>query len=219
MPVDWFPRKIFYNRREDNMLKKRSDSNNRKFNLAAFLLHPAVSIIGGIFSLLAALLFGRFHLSRRKKKATETGARLTASRLWSNLEEMRNRLEAFRVWLEGEGDCIQDMKEAQIQYAGLKKLYSEWISHERMEEILGTVQYDPKIGMNVSNGLHELRSLNIHMESVLRGGAADEQENRKIAGMKEHVERAIGFFAYPGKDNITTQSGNKPLASQQETAR
>ncbi|MCM1129407.1 MAG: hypothetical protein NC211_04205 [Alistipes senegalensis] len=200
------------------MLKKRSGSNNKKFNLVAFLLHPAVSIIGGIFSLLAALLFGGFHFSRRKKKATETEARLTASRLWSNLEEVRIRLEAFRTWLEEQKGPIKDMKEAQIQYAGLKKLYSEWTSHERMEEILGTVQYDPKIGMNVSNGLHELRSLNIHMESVLRDGTADEQESRKIARMKEHVELAIGFFAYPGKDNIATQSGNKPLVSKKETA-
>lgn len=201
------------------MFKKKSNSSNKKFNLFAFLLHPAVSIVGGIFSLLAALVFGGFHLSRRKKKATEADARMTASRLWVNLEEMRSRLGAFQAWLETQKGGIQDMKEAQIQYASLKKLYSEWTSHERMEEILGTVQYDPKIGMSVSNGLHELRSLNILMETVLRDGTVNQQESGEMAGMKGQVERAIGFFSYPGKDSITVKPEEKSAVSQHETTR
>lgn len=202
------------------MFRKKSNSNNKKFNLFAFLLHPAVSIVGGIFSLLAALVFGGFHLSRRKKKATEADARMTASRLWSNLEEVRNRLETFRIWLKTQKGGIQDMKEAQIQYASLKRLYSEWTSHERMEEILGTVQYDPKIGMSVSNGLHELRSLNILMETVLREGKADQQESREVSEMNGHVERAIGFFSYAGKDSAAANPNpdGKSAVSRQEAS-
>lgn len=186
------------------MSEEKSNGGNRKFNLFAFLLHPAVSIIGGLFSLLAALLFGGFRLSRRKKKTTETDARITASRLGINLEEVRHHLEDFREWLKEQKEDMLDMKEAQIRYAGLTKLYSEWTSHERMEKILGTVQYDPRIGMNVSNGLHELRSLNMLMENVLRDDAADEAKSGKLAEMDGHAERAIGFFSYTGKDTASS---------------
>lgn len=191
---------------EENMSKKKSDSDKSKFSLLGFLLHPGVKIVGGLFSLLAAVLFGGFRLSRRKKKkVTQSEARVAASLLLVKLQEVRNQLGEFKVWLTRQDPASMDVKEAELHYASLKGLYSEWTSHERMEEILGTVQYDPKIGMSVSNGLHELRSLNILIEALLRDELLDKPEGAaKVAMIDEHLERAIGFFNYINEDAENT---------------
>ncbi|MDL2284270.1 hypothetical protein LJC19_03915 [Oxalobacter sp. OttesenSCG-928-P03] len=184
------------------MFKKKSESGKNKLSLVGILLHPGVKIFGGIFSVLAAVLFGGLKLSRRKKKkASESDARMVSSLLLVKLQDVRSQLGAFRVWLKKQDAASADLKETQEQYAALKSLYSEWTSHERMEEILGTVQYDPKIGMSVSNGLHELRSLNILMETILRDELLGTPEGEKqMAVVDEHLERAIGFFNYINKD-------------------
>lgn len=184
------------------MFKKKSDSGKSKFSLLGFLLHPGVKIFGGIFSLLAAVLFGGFKISRRKKKnVSESEARLTSSLLLVKLQDIRNQLGEFQVWLKKQDPAQMDIKETEVRYAALKNLYGEWTSHERMEEILGTVQYDPKIGINVSNGLHELRSLNILIEGILRDEALGTPEGAgKLAIVDEHLVRAIGFFNYINKD-------------------
>ncbi len=196
------------------MFKKKSDSGKSKTSLLGILLHPGVKIVGGLFSLLAAVLFGGFKLSRRKKKkATESEARLASSLLLVRLQDVRKLLGEFRVWLKNQDPAQMDIKETEIRYAGLKGLYSEWTSHERMEEILGTVQYDPKIGMSVSNGLHELRSLNILIEALLRDELLDKPEGAaKLAVVDQHLERAIEFFNY-----INTDAENIPESRQVDT--
>ncbi|WAW10041.1 hypothetical protein NB640_12625 [Oxalobacter vibrioformis] len=184
------------------MFKKKSENGKSKFSLLGFLLHPGVKIFGGIFSLLVAVLFGGFKISRRrKKKATEFEAQLASSLLLVKLEDVRNQLGEFQVWLKKQDPAQMDVKETKVRYAALKNLYSEWTSHERMEEILGTVQYDPKIGMSVSNGLHELRSLNILMESILRDEQLGTPDGAgKLAIVDEHLVRALEFFNYINKD-------------------
>lgn len=184
------------------MFKKKSDSGKSKLSLLGLLLHPGVKIVGGLFSLLAAVLFGGFRLSRRKKKkTTEYGARLASSRLLVRLQDVHNQLDEFRIWLKTQDPVQMDVRETEIRYATLKGLYNEWTSHERMEEILDTVQYDPKIGMNVSNGLHELRSLNILIEAILRDELLDKPKGvAKLAVVGEHLERAIEFFNYINHD-------------------
>lgn len=184
------------------MFKKKSDSGKSKFSLLGLLLHPGVKIFGGIFSLLAAVLFGGFQISRRKKKkATQSEARLASSQLLARLQDVRNQLGEFQAWLKKQDTAQMDIKETEIRYASLKNLYTEWTSHERMEEILGTVQYDPKIGMNVSNGLHELRSLNILIEGILRDEQLGTPEGaEKLAMVDEHLVRAIACFNYSNKD-------------------
>jgi|GEM_PF-2400283 len=184
------------------MFKKKPDSGKSRFSLAGLLFHPGVKIVGGVFSLLAAALFGGFQLSRRrKKKATRADARLASSHLLARLQEVRGQLADFSNWLKQQAPAQMDAKEIGHQYAGLKALYSEWTSHERMEEVLGTVQYDPKIGMNVSNGLHELRNLNILIEAILRDEELGKPEGEaKLAVVSSHLERAIESFSYTNKD-------------------
>ncbi len=183
-------------------MTKKSDGGKGGFSLLGILLHPGVKIFGGIFSLLAAALFGGVQLSRRKKrKATEAEARLVVLHLMGRLQEVRGQLTDFQTWLKKQDQANMDLKETQSRYAGLKSLYAEWTSHEKMEKILGTVQYDPKIGVNVSNGLHELRSLNILMEAVLRDEKLGTTEGaRQFAVVNEHLERAIDAFGYVNKD-------------------
>ena len=184
------------------MFKKKPDSGKSKLSLTGFLLRPGVKIVGGVFSLLVAALFGGFQLSRRKKKkATEAEARLASSHLLAQLQEVRGQLGDFSNWLKQQDPAQIDTKETGLRYASLKALYSEWTSHERMEEVLGTVQYDPKIGMNVSNGLHELRSLNILIEVILRDEELGKPEGAaKLAVVSEHLERAIKSFNYTNRD-------------------
>ena len=192
------------------MFKKNSNGEKSKFNLFALLLNPWVKIVGGIFSLLAAILFGGFHLSRRKKKKiSETEARLAFSQLIARLVNAKNYLSEYQMWLQDQNKEALDIKEVQVRYAGLKNLYNQWVSHERMEEILGTVQYDPRIGMNISNGLHELRSLNILIESLIRDEKLQTPEGKdQLLTIDEHLERAIGFFNYISKYAIDLE--NKP---------
>ncbi len=183
------------------MFKKKSNGEKSRFNLLAFLLSPWVKIVGGIFSLLAAILFGGFHLSRRKKKKiSESDAKLAFSQLISRLQDAKNHLMEYQLWLKTQSKDEMDIKEVQVRYAGLKNLYNQWVSHERMEEILGTVQYDPRIGMNISNGLHELRSLNILMETLIREEKLQTSEGAtQLLTADEHLEKAIGFFNYINK--------------------
>jgi len=198
------------------MFKKKSNGEKRKFNILAFLLSPWVKIIGGIFSLLAAILFGGFHLSRRKKKkVSESEARLVFSQLITRLLNAKNYLSEYQVWLKEQNKEALDIKDVQVRYAGLKNLYNQWVSHERMEEILGTVQYDPRIGMNISNGLHELRSLNILMEALIRDDKLQTEEGvTQLSTVNEHLERAIGFFSYINK--YVDESENKPHDTSQK---
>ena len=184
------------------MFKKRPDSGKAGFNLLKILLHPCAKILGGIFSILAAVFFGKFQLSRRKKKkATEAEVRAASSVLLTKLQDIRSQLKKFQVSLKKQEEQKQDIREIQQCYAGLKNLYNEWTSHERMEEVLGTVQYDPKIGINVSNGLHELRSLNILIETVLRDDLLGSAIGTKqMTTVDEHLNRAIAFFDYTGKN-------------------
>lgn len=196
------------------MFKKKSDSGKNKFSLLSFFLHPAVKITGGIFSVLAAIFLGHSQLSRRKKrKATQSEARLASSLLSVKLQDVCHHLGSFQVWLKQQDEKTMDIKEIQHRYAGLKSLYSEWTLHERLEEVLGTVQYDPKIGINVSNGLHELRSLNIQIETILRDELIGSPEGmRLLAIVDEHLNRAIAFFNYINKD-AANMPENKQVAS------
>ncbi len=183
------------------MFKKKSSEEKSKFNLFALLLSPWVKIIGGIFSVLAAVLFGGFHLSRKKKKkVSESEARLVFSQLVIRLVNAKNYLMEYQTWLNEQNKEALDIKEFQVRYAGLKDLYNQWVSHERMEEILGTVQYDPRIGMNISNGLHELRTLNILIETLIRDEKLQTSEgNKQLLSAEEHLVKAIDFFNYIDK--------------------
>lgn len=184
------------------MSNKQSDSGKNKFSLLAILLHPGVKILGGVFSIIAALFFGKTQISKhKKKKASQSEARIAASLLLVKQQEIRNRLAAFQVWLKKQDTASIDTQEIQNYHTELKKLYSEWISHERMEEVLNTVQYDPKIGMSISNGLFELRSLNVLIEAILKNNLFDSAEGqRQLAIINEHLSRAIELFNYINKD-------------------
>lgn len=183
------------------MSNPTSDNKKGKSSLLGILLSPGAKIIGAVFSLFAAILFGGFQLSRRKKKkATEAEARLAFSNLITQLHESKNYLSESHEWLKKQQAEAIDIKEVQMRYAGLKNLYNNWVAHERMEEILGTVQYDPRIGMNVSNGLHELRSLNIIMEALIRDEKLGTEEGaNQLNTVCKHLADAIDFFSYIDK--------------------
>lgn len=192
------------------MVKKKSDGSKSKFSLLGILLHPFVRIVGGIFSLLAAVLFGHSRLSRRKKrKNTVSEARAISSQLLVKVKDIGNQLGDFQAWIAKQGEEAINLKETQRYYVGLKTLYSEWTSHDRMEAILGTVAYDPKIGIAISNGLHELRSLNILMEAILRDELLGKPEGTvQMVVVNEHLDRVLAFFGQIHNDMENGQENN-----------
>ena len=180
--------------KEGKVFKKKSTGRLGKlspFSLGITLFAGALSIS----SVFAAFLLGRTSLSRRRKEMTESEARLASEALLAKLKDISGQLRGFEDWLKAQDQKITDIKELQHRYAGLKNLYAEWTSHRRIEEVLDTVRHDPKIGMTVSNGLHELRSLNIQLETILRDNLTDSADGFKHFDIvNQHLKQALELF-------------------------
>ena len=176
------------------MVKKKSTRDWGRFSPFSII----ITIFAGLFSIVsvvAAFIFGKTRFSKRKKEMSEAEALVASRSLLVKLGDISVQLKDFQGWLKDKDQQATDIKELQHRYAGLKNLYSEWTSHRKMEEILATVTYDPKIGMTVSNGLYELRSLNITLETILRDDLLESDEGaRQLETVHQHLSQAIELF-------------------------
>ena len=191
-------------------------STGRRGKLSPFSLF--LTVFAGLFSIgsvFAAFFLGKSRVSRRRKEITEAEALLATESLLLKLRDVSEQLKGFQAWLKEQDQQITDIKELQHRYAGLKNLYAEWTSHRRIEEVLETVRYDPKVGMTVSNGLHELRSLNIRLETILRDNLLEGAEGKKqFEVASQHLSQAIELF-----DNLgSAETGSSEQVSSRADA-
>ncbi|MDR1311258.1 MAG: hypothetical protein LBK01_05205 [Burkholderiaceae bacterium] len=167
--------------------------------LLSVLLRPGVRVVGGIFSLLVAFFFGTFSVVKRKRQKTVSSrSDVAASSILLKLQVIRQQLEDFRDWLEQHEKNPFEREDAAKQIELLRDTYYTWTSHEKMQEVLSTVQYNPHIGMNVSNGLHELRNIGLALERAMeeetlnKDGAANAA---LLVTVRGHLAPAIVFFS------------------------
>lgn len=184
--------KFFKKKQEESEM---SDGKS-KLSIPEILLHPGAKVAGFTFSLLVAAVFGGFHFSRRKKQMTKKEAHAVSLKLIDQLQAIRDQLKECLNWIETQKETL-DFQEMQTRYTTLKKIYTEWISHNRMQEILETIQDDPKIGMSISNGLHELSRANLTIEKLLMD---DKTEIKQLQPLRKNLEKAIQFFTIQTDD-------------------
>lgn len=186
-----------------NFFKKKTKSEQEDKGLSDLgkksldlLLHPATKAAGVGISLLAAAIFGGVHLSKRRKQLTKVEAHEVSLKIIDQLQGIRNQLSECLGWINAQKGTF-DYSGMQTKYATLKKIYTDWIAHDRMQEILNTIQDDPQIGMNISNGLHELSRANLEIEKLLMNEKADAAQ---LVPIRKNLEKAIRFFGIQPTD-------------------